>query len=232
MSIMKKGLQVTSAHLLMLGTIHRDKEGEVLLYSLLDKFRPDVITIEFSNYGLFFRQKEGPRLKGLLQKVEMALQREAVRLNEEARAYLYAYIDMPYEYRIADLYSRRHDAPCYLIDWDIPAIARLKKTDELFSYENIMKLLSSEDINTKNQMTYEKAIAFMCLKKGMRLFDYTEEMYLRDIYMSERIKRIMARQPEKRLVHICGWQHLVDPCDVYKPLSPAKVFLYDTPLCI
>ena len=70
--------KLASARLVMLGVIHRDKEGAALLSRWLDYLKPDVITLEFSRYGMMFRKTHGAALRARLDALvaKMALEAE------------------------------------------------------------------------------------------------------------------------------------------------------------
>ena len=50
--------------------------------------------------------------------------------------------------------------------------------------------------------------------------------------MRDEIARLMGRQGLGPFLHVCGWQHLCDPLQLYRELNPTKVFIYDKTLCI
>jgi hypothetical protein len=217
-----------SSRLILLGAIHRDDEGPSLLSDWLSRILPDVITLEFSNYGLEFRRRKGDEYR---KKIKDAL--DKVGCNGEpcdARALssLTSFIDLPYEYVVASRYAGEHEASLYLIDMDAFSYLRLRKAGELFDENNIRKILSGPAPADSN----EKAAARLFLEKGVKLSSYDDEMYMRDKYMSDRISILMKHHTNKKFLHICGWQHLEDPYGLYAPLNPAKVFLHDKTLCV
>ncbi len=215
--------------LFVLGVIHRDEEGPELLRQWLTKILPDVVTLEFSNYGLTFRKEKGGMYK---KRIEEALDRARnsdERCDAEALSPLFSYIDMPYEYEVASGYARERNLLLYLIDMDDFSRLKLDKADELFDEDNLRQLLYGSGIRPQNN---ERVAAKLFFEKGIRLFAYTDEMYIRDKHMAERIAALMQHHANKRFLHVCGWQHLEDPYSLYAPLNPIKVFLHDKAVCI
>lgn len=215
--------------LFVLGVIHRDDDGPELLHDWLARIMPDVITLEFSNYGLEFRKRKGDEYR---RKIKDVL--DKMGYNEEARemkslSSLVSFIDLPYEYEVASRYAGEHNASLYLIDMDAFSYLKLRKAGELFDENNIRQILSGPDAPAGGK---EKAAAKLFFEKGIKLSSYDDEMYVRDKFMSDRISILMKHHTDKKFLHICGWQHLEDPHRLYAPLHPLKVFLHDETLCI
>jgi hypothetical protein len=70
-------------------------------------------------------------------------------------------------------------------------------------------------------------MAKLFFEGGIKVARYTEEMRIRDRYMRDKISILTRSNKDKRFLHICGWQHLEDPHNLYTPLNPEKVFIYD-----
>jgi pheromone shutdown protein TraB len=219
----------SDTRLFVLGVIHRDENGPDLLAEWIDRIKPDVITLEFSNYGLMFRRERGAELKKRIREFLKAFIDENEPYNREALSALFSYVDLPYEYETASRYSNEHNIPLYLIDMDVFSYLKLQKVDELLSAENIKKALYETRGNGNHN---EKAQAKMFFEKGITIVPYTDEMYIRDRYMDDRIAVLMKYYKDKRFLHICGWQHLQDPYNLYSPLNPVKAFIYDKAICV
>jgi hypothetical protein len=213
----------------ILGVIHRDKEGPQLLREWMERINPDVVTLEFSNYGLTFRKERGAELKMGIDKVLEALRDDNVPYKKEAPSALFSYVDMPYEYEVVLKYCNERNIPLYLIDMDVFSYLKLQKVDDLLSEENIKKVLCEKEGDGNHN---EKTLAKMFFEKGIKVVPYTDEMYVRDKYMSDRIAILMKYHKDKRFLHVCGWQHLQDPHNLYNPLNPIKVFSYDKTICL
>ncbi|HOP86673.1 MAG TPA: hypothetical protein PKZ54_09390 [Syntrophorhabdaceae bacterium] len=210
----------------MLGIIHRDISSKEMLIKWLKKEMPQVITLELSNYGLTFREKMADyykqKLEENLKKIKFCNNTGHV-TNKYIRD-IYAYLDIPYEYKAAQEYVRDYGGYLYLIDLDIFSLIKLKDIDKLLDVNNLRSLI---DLKNEEKTNSELIFARLYFEKGIKTFEYTEEMRIRDIHMKNKISLIMRCHNEKRFLHICGWQHLSDPYNVYEPLKPIKVFIYD-----
>jgi hypothetical protein len=211
----------------MLGVIHGDRDGRALLDEWLESAGPDMVTLEFSRYGLNFRRARGGALRQKAGEAIEELRSEGLRLEEDALDALFSYIDLPLEFTAASEYCDRRGAQLFLVDMDRFSSVNLNGMDELIAKENLRMFLGSDQCRLGRQ----KAMARLFLEKGIKTFPYTEEMRLRDLHMSERIAHLVKRHAPSRLVHLCGWQHLCDPFGLYTALHPKKAFLYDKALC-
>ncbi len=209
---------------IMLGVIHRDESGPGLLDRWLGAVKPDVVTVEFSNYGMTFRKKWGPLYRQRIEEVCNRLKRDNAPCYDNAISMAFSYVEMPYEFESASRYGQEYDVPVILVDMDFFSYLRLREIEGLLSSENLEKLLSE---GGGREAGYERVLARLFFENGVRTVAYTEEMRIRDRYMSSKIEAVSARYRGKRLLHICGWQHLQDPHDLYGPLNPIKVFIYD-----
>ncbi|HUJ90080.1 MAG TPA: hypothetical protein VLX12_07800, partial [Syntrophorhabdales bacterium] len=78
----------------------------------------------------------------------------------------------------------------------------------------------------------QRALARLFFDKGIRAFSYTDEMLTRDRHIKEKLALLARYYRKKRVLHVCGWQHLSDPRNMYDPLNPVKVFAHDRSVCI
>jgi len=210
--------------LFILGTIHRDRNGPQMLLPWLEHIMPHVITLEFSHYGLFFRKRYAKEYKKRINEVLDKVKMDKREYNAENVADLFSYVDLPYEYRISLQYVKKNSGLLYLIDPDIFSYLKLRNSEELFHPSNIEKVMYNNDCNDwKNA----KAIAKLFFEGGIKITPYSKEMYTRDRYMSDKISILMRSCNNKRFLHICGWQHMEDPCKLFSRFNPEKVFIYD-----
>ena len=208
----------------MLGMIHRDKDNGKIVDRWLNEIRPDVITIEFSQYGLMFRKEKGVLYRKQVESVLEGMRQDRKEYNEEALSYLYAFIDLPGEYEAASRFCIDNSAALYLVDMDLFSYMNLRKIDELFNEENIKNVIGTYGGQVAGN---ERAIARLFFNTGIEMTPYTEEMYIRDCAMSRKINVLMRHHSGKQFAHITGWQHLKDPHAIFAPLHPVKVFPYD-----
>lgn len=211
----------------MLGLIHRDAEVRTLLSQWMEAWRPDIITLEFSPYGHRFRISEGARLAKRVRETVEAMSAAGRPIDGRALDDLLAYIDLPPEFAAASEYAAGRAIPFHLIDMDLYSHIRLSQMDELVSRENLIALLGGPCAGNAGR---ERALARLFFREGVRLFSYTEEMGERDRHMRDRIAELMAHGCARKVLHVCGWQHLADPHGLYSSLDPVKVFLHDEAL--
>ena len=218
-----------TGRLFLLGVIHRDEDGPALLKDWLDRIKPDVVTIELSHYGLRFRRELGEEYKKRVGEIVTQLNENGQKYNEEALASLFAYVNTPYEFDVVSAYAAEQGIPFSLIDMDFFSYVKLRAIEDLFSEENIEKVLTRTEGPNGNQ---EKAAARLYFEKGIKIVPYDREMHVRDRYMIAKIKDLMNNNPNRRLLHVCGWQHLEDPSNLYGIFKPTKVFSHDKAFCL
>ena len=219
----QKADETHASRLYMLGVIHRDPRTPVLLRQWITDIKPDIITLEFSQYGLMFRKEKREIYKKRIDEVVKKLKNDKRSYNEAAQEKLESFINMPDEYEIVSEYSAERQIPFYLIDMDLFSYLKLRDTEELFDAGNIERLLTEKDAGNGSG---EATMARLFFKSGLKGVPYDDEMYVRDRYMADRLSLLMKHSPEKRFLHITGWRHLEDPHDLYAPLNPLKVFPY------
>ncbi|MCX7965162.1 MAG: hypothetical protein N2596_00855 [Syntrophorhabdaceae bacterium] len=212
-------------YFLIIGTIHRDESFFENLFNFIENLRPQVLTLELSYYGLSFREKKGDHYIKMLNDNLKKLGKDTENIKNEYIEDIKNYLNIPYEYRVASTYIKEYGGALYLVDMDIFSYFNLKDIDNLISEENLKNLLTLEQL-PKNKMS-EVILARLYFEKGIKTFQYTEEMRVRDEYMCHKIMLLMKSHQNESFLHICGWQHLPDPYKIYEKLKPEKVFIYD-----
>ena len=207
--------------LTLVGTVHRDSHGEERLARLLRELAPDELTLEMSPTSLRYRQERGHLM---LQRMERILARLVT--PERDRASLESHpalsdirnlLALPFEYRAAAAYAQQHGVPLSLID--LPEIARRKLQqveNELITLPNLRALLAHPALPPAAE-TYHSAAAlvlhqppasvraaFLAARRG------DEGIGPRDREMAATIRHHLAAAPQRTLVHIGGWVHLID----------------------
>ncbi len=211
----------------MIGVIHRDAGLEQPISRWLETVRPDVVTLELSRHGLAFRQSRGEELARRVHGTVDELLAEGHSIEGRALDALLAYIALPSEFTAASGFAQMRGIPLYLVDMDSPSQSYLSHIEELLDKANLINLLCGP---APQSGRFEMAAARLFFEKGVSLFPYTEEMRARDSHMRDRIRELMASHKAACFLHICGWQHLSDPHDLYTPLNPQKAFIYDKAL--
>jgi len=215
--------------LFMLGVIHRDKEGPSLLEYWLNRIQPDAITLELSHYGMRFRREVGDECRRRIETIVMSRKERGESSNMTALLSLLSYVNIPYEYEVTSVYGAEHCIPFYTIDIDFFSYVKLRNIEDLLNKENIEKTLSLTETSNGNQ---EMTAARLYFEKGISLSEYDREMYIRDRFMSSKIRDLMKYCNDKKFLHVCGWQHLQDPSNLYSSFNPIKVFSHDKTFCI
>lgn len=215
--------------LIMLGAIHKDENGSGLLDRWLEAVEPRVITLEFSHYSMRFRKEMGPALKRQIEEAYNRLKKNNLPCYDNTLSMVLTYVAMPYEFDRASRYAQEHGVPLHLVDMDFFSYIKLKEMEKFLSTDNLERFLTQKSEGRADQ---EKVLARLFFDKGVKTGTYTEEMSMRDQYMSNKIAVLRKYHKGKKFLHITGWRHLEDPFDLYGPLKPVKVFIYDKTLCV
>jgi hypothetical protein len=223
--------ELTSARLVMLGVIHRDRESAALLSRWLDYLKPEVITVEFSRYGMVFRKTHGTALRARLDAHVAKIALEAEPPCPGAVESLHDYIDLPYEYTETSQYADRSGIPLHLLDLDLFSYVNLRSVDELMEEKNLRTWFGGH-VDHENEVEKQRALARLFFDKGVRAFPYTNEMLTRDRHVKGKLDLLTRRHQDKRILHVCGWQHLSDQHNIYRSLNPVKVFVHDRSVCV
>jgi hypothetical protein len=209
-----------TAHVILIGTVHRDPEGYDRLLAILHEENPDCLTLEISPYAVRFRRKRRLALKKRVRDIVRGLARElpfpgeGEPVRHPAVRRVLAVIDFPYEYRAAAAFSRSKNMPFYCIDrsdFSREKISRLER--ELVTRENLRALIQFMPHEAYREIPREFRLASMALGRSQeapfRNGD-DQEMSARDRFMASKIRALLNASENRRLVHIGGWEHLID----------------------
>ena len=210
--------------LTLVGTVHRDSQGEKRLDCLLAQLSPRVITLELSEESLRFRRDRGKihlrKLERILESIAADRGISVAQLEEHpAVAQIRQLLGYPFEYRAASTYARCHNVPLLLIDRSDVAMRKVAQIErELITLRNL-KTLTALPVESSGEPGegYEVARAllgaetaaslrhaFLAGKRG------AEGIGPRDLFMATAIRRYLGTSPEQHLLHIGGWVHLVE----------------------
>ena len=238
------------AQLVLIGTVHHDLRGYEKLSALLSVLKPDIITLELSPYGRGFRTKQQQRLSQKL----LALYAKTCGINPDhdnsaerwplpsSVQSLLCTLNYPFEFLAARDYTYAHKVPLYCID--LSSVSRQKTRTlkrEALSISNLKALLTLPDKNFQESVD-------LCYKKAQRTWDagtfITKAAIVppaidneREQHMSRRIKNLRRRHPDKKLVHIGGWEHLIAHAacttmyEQLRYLKPERILLTDERSC-
>lgn len=228
-------------HLTLVGTVHRARE-HVALRNLLTELRPDLITLEMSPFALAYRRQQGRRLRRRLGILlghladEGGRDRCALARHPEIVG-IRRLLALPFEYRAASAYAREFSIPLELIDSSDISARKLRLIEsELLTLENLRLLISLPPAPTSDREGIAAARAFVLGSRdpAVRLAFLArrrgeEEIGERDRQLAAEIRQRLL--PDRHLVHIAGWVHLVeDPqgetlYSLLAELSPRRIIL-------
>ena len=234
----------------LIGTVHHDPRGYKKLYALLTALKPDLITLELSPYGRGFRTKNQTKLfrklLSLYQKVRAVKAHHTVsddsgQLPSPIQS-LVCTLNYPFEFLAARDYAHACRVPFYCID--LSPVSRqnmfiLKR--ETISILNISALLilPNKNLQESVDLCYKKAQniwqADNCIQKAaVTLHAAVVE---REKHMSRRIRNLVRRHLDKKLVHIGGGEHFTENADsitiyqLLRDLAPERILLTDNLCC-
>jgi hypothetical protein len=202
----------------------------VKLYHALSSTNPSVVTIEVSPFALELRRQRGPALRARLKRHGERLARELGRPSAEvhnhpAIALLRAALYLPFEHVAAKRWARAHGARCLAIDDSERSRGLLALLEEeALDYANLRALLEEPDSASLGERVIEQELlARQYLRRpGMFAYHFSEadrtELADRDRLMAVRIRALLEEDPEARLAHVCGWEHLV-LCDAIENIA-------------
>jgi hypothetical protein len=228
--------------LTLIGTVHRDPSGFQTLIEELTRQCPQIITVEFSSYGLGYRLKRKRVLtQRLLQGVHEIRGVEYLSVRELKKLLkssgiggIRALLDVPFEYKGARVYSKRYELPLHCIDSSFHSRQLLSHVEELISPENLKKVVAFESAPLKATIRREYQNAENLLLNGtqspwLQVIHADEVWERREHIMADRIKNISAKYPGRTIVHVGGWRHLLARkgtlFNLLEELEPKRVLL-------
>ncbi len=207
-------------YIVLVGTVHRDPEGQDRLLSILHQEDPDYITLEMSPYAVRYRRKKHSVLKNRIRRIlrDFAQAGPVLTgqdpLDHPAVRNVLASIDFPYEYKAVSLFSRSKHVPFRCIDrsdFSRIKISRLER--DLISRENLQALIGLNPHEAFREIEREYRLASMALGQGENTVYRPQnppEMVKRDWFMALRIREVLDSTLCQRLCHVGGWEHFVD----------------------
>jgi hypothetical protein len=228
--------------LVLVGTVHRDPEGFGKLTGLLARERPTVVAVEVSPYGLFFRFREGRRLRRRLRR--WAKGRRGAWQSWGQLLAIDSQLALPFEYRAALRYCRDMGVPLSLVDlssWSRAAIET--QWPQMLGPENLSLVCAEppealdrvvrRDYETAAQLLSEQARSLADAFLGACTDDPAWEE--REGILAARLERLFGEMQLGRLVYVGGWQHLSASAGCrtlyqrLEHLAPRRVLLADFP---
>jgi len=195
--------------LILIGAVHGDPRGYGRAWALLNHLRPDLVTVEISPFSLRYRLRQGARWQRQLQQSLAGLPAGAAGHLGIQR--LAAQVDLPFEVRAAQDYRRSVGVPWRPLDLGFLSRRHLPRYGpELLSPENLETLLATPDGSLDEYVAMEFRRARLALTRTPpRLFSPgASESVRRERFLARRLRRLASGH--SRVVHLGGWEHLVD----------------------
>jgi hypothetical protein len=221
---------IANRSLTLIGTVHGDPQGYERARALLDTLKPDLVTVEISPFSLRYRQRYGPAWQRQLTLALGELPGDAARHVAIQR--LTAQVALPFEVKAAREYHRRFGVPWRPLDLDFLSRRHLPRYGpELLNPANLKALLTTPDASLGEYVVREFRRARLALARPpRRLFSPgVSETLRRERFIGRRLRQLVCRH--HRVVHLGGWEHLVDWQDspglwrALADLSPGRALL-------
>lgn len=215
--------------LTLVGTIHRDPNGLGRLTETLERESPDMITLEMSEYGVAFRERTGPRLKGKLFEILQGLHEKS---TQQQKGKLHGFknpfevgaiqatlqtLELPFEFKAVKAYCEQARISFRCIDVSEYSRDKLKRLgDEMITEDNVRKILILDPMDPHEELRKQQTLARRLISQDAdhRFIEaflngkMGDGMVPRDRYMSLRIKELLKNQG--KTLHVGGWEHLLD----------------------
>jgi hypothetical protein len=194
--------------LILIGTVHGDPQGQARAGKLLDRLRPELVTVEISPFSLNYRLKHGGRWQRQLAAALAELPAGTERHLAIQR--LAAQVALPFEVRAAREYNRRVNVPWRPLDLGFLSRRHLPRyATELLSPANLEALLATPDGELEDFAAgeFRRARQAWAGAPRRRVFPSAPEARRRERILARRLRALVSRH--RRVVHLGGWEHLV-----------------------
>ena len=215
--------------LILIATVHGDPQGYERALKLLQRWQPDLVTVEVSRFSLRYRRRQEPRWQRLLRQALEEL--PAAAAEHLAIRRLMAQVALPFEVRVARDFSRRYGTPWRPLDLGGLARCHLPRyARELLSLANLKALLDTEDEPLEDYVAKEYRRAHRsCRRPLWRPLAANPGTVRRERFLARRLRQHLAKH--SRVVHLGGWEHLApwrDETGMWQELAdlkPLRLFL-------
>lgn len=225
-----------SPPLLMVGTVHRDPRGRRKLLGLLRREQPSVVSVEISPYARFFRARKAAAFRATLRENLRRIHREEGiswrdLLSHGAIQGIFLLLKEPYEWQAARAYGEETGSRVRDIDLSEFSEERLSHLSETVSGENLRTLLSLSFPALPEQVRGHYDRARFLFSHPPSVWVKGREMGERESIMAEKIRRLVLQGEGNKVVHIGGWEHLLEFSGepslygLLKDLRPRRVLL-------
>ena len=222
--------------LVLVGTVHRDPKGYARLFRLLERERPAFITVEISPYSRTLRVQQSALLRNILRKNLRRIQKEGGQpltaiLSHSLIMGIFFLLKEPFEWQAAKKFASRNGI--LLQDIDLSAFAQdhLANLSELITLKNLHALLGLRSLSYLElvQTQYSRASFLFHYPPSIRITPPAFQE--REVYMAGKIRELSQESKGRKILHIGGWEHLIDFPEgnslfgLLKDLQPQRVLL-------
>ncbi len=193
----------------LIGTVHGDPQGASRAAKLLRLLRPNLVTVEISPFSLRYRTRHEPRWQRQLEFALAGLP-DGAALHLAIRR-LAAQVALPFEVRAARDYSRNLGIPWRALDLGFLSRRHLPRYGtELLTPANLRTLLDTPDGSMEEFVAAEYRRARQAWARPPRqpFSPGAPETRRRERFVARRLRSLASRH--SRIVHLSGWEHLVD----------------------
>lgn len=187
--------------IVLVGTVHRHPAGYRALKYILEEERPGIITVEISPYSLKFRRRRRELLEVL---APQAL----------------PFMEIPYEFRAASDWGKEASVPVLPVDL-CPFAKKLLRQAQAFLRTPSPALVDFQAHLRLAKRCWEDPSLARLYSRGLHP--------KRERAMAKRIRELLYRHPDRKLLHLGGWVHLLDaPGTLYSllsDLSPRRILM-------
>ena len=201
--------------LVLVGTVHRDPQGKIKLLRLLQREQPSAVSVEISPYARIFRTQKAAAFRAALRENLRRIHQEeglAWRriLSHSAILGIFLLLNEPYEWRAAKAYGEETRCRIHDIDLSEYSEEKLFHLPELVSLENLRTLLSLSFPGLNEQVRNHYGRARFLFSHPPSVWLENRELRERESIMAEKIRGMVFQEVRGKIVHIGGWEHLLD----------------------
>jgi hypothetical protein len=203
---------------------------------LLEREHPAFVTVEISPYSRNLRIQQSALLRGTLRKNLRRIKEESGRsltaiLSHSLIMGIFFLLKEPFEWQAAKSYARRNGTLLEDIDLSSFAQDHLGNLSELIAPENLEALLGLSSLPYPDlvKSQYRRANFLFHHPPSIRITPHA--LQEREVYMAGRIRELAHGNRRGKILHVGGWEHLVDVPDgnslfgLLKDLHPQRILL-------
>jgi hypothetical protein len=203
--------------LVMVGTVHRDPRAFVKLFRLLTTENSPFITVEISPFAHSFRARHGQAIRASLRENLRRIAKEGRRplreiLGHPAILGIFLLLREPYEWRAAQMFGLHRGSTLRDIDLSSYSAEKLSHLSELIEIDNLNLLLrnSTSSLQEEVEAQYRRARYLFSHPPSIGEMLRGIEMSEREFHMAAEIRKVINGANGKKVLHIGGWEHLVE----------------------